>query len=297
MSPSSPPSDSSHHSSVPTATPLLPVTNQNIHDLVDSYMCDKDTGGNTYSYLDDVVPLYGEIGAWDTSSLTDICGAFSPNRFARCGIPTGCTGLTDPGKDVTGLNVSSVTTLTACFDGASTFNQDISAWEVSSVVDMSDLFRGATAFNQNLNTWQTSSVTTMARAFLSAQSFNGDISSWDTATVQYMSGTFFDAQSFNIDISSWDVGKVVNMWRAFDKAIAFNRDLSSWNVSSVVDMESMFNGATTFDRDLTSWGPRMLTPEGNLRPLVTNMFLGSSCPSPADPSVSGGVVSPLCHAV
>ena len=288
---------SSNPSSVPTALPLLPVTNKNIHDLIDSYMCDKNKEGNAYSYSDDVVPLYGEMSAWDTSALQDLCGAFSPNRFSRCGIPTGCTDLTGPGKDITGLNVSSVTTMAACFDGASTFNQNISSWDVSSVVDISDLFRGATAFNQSLSSWQTSSVTTMARAFLSAQSFNGDISSWDTSKVLYMGGIFFDARSFNVDISSWDLSKVVNMWRAFDKATAFNHDLSTWNVSSAVDMESMFNGATAFNQDLTLWGPRMLTPEGSLRPSVTNMFLGSSCPFPADPSVSGGVVSPLCHAV
>ena len=260
-------------------------------------MCDENKEGNSYSYSDDVVPLYGEMSAWDTSALQGLCGAFSPNRFSRCGISTGCTGLTGPGKDITGLNISSVTTLAACFDGASTFNQDISSWDVSSVVDMSDLFRGATAFNQNLSSWQTSSVTTMARAFLSAQSFNGDISSWDTSKVLYMGGIFFDAQSFNVAISSWNVGQVVNMWRAFDKATAFNKDLSTWNVSSVVDMESMFNGATAFNQDLCDWGDRMTTPEGNLRPSVTTIFQGSSCPELNDPSVSGSspfLVSPLC---
>ena len=133
------PSASPHPSSGPSSTPLLPVTDDVFYDLVDSYTCNKDTGGNDLSYANDVVPIYGAIEDWDTSSVSDMCGAFSPNRFSKCNIRTGCTNLNAPGDDITGWDVGSVTRMAFLFEKTD-FNQDISSWNVGCYKSQSILF-------------------------------------------------------------------------------------------------------------------------------------------------------------
>ena len=73
------------------------------------------------------------IGAWDTSKVTDMYGAF---------------------------------------DGATAFDQDISAWDVSSVTDMRYMFWGATAFNAPIGDWDVSPVTDMDGMLYRAAAFD-----------------------------------------------------------------------------------------------------------------------------
>ena len=61
-------------------------------------------------------------------------------------------------QDIGAWDTSSVTDMSDMFIGASAFNQDISAWDVSSVTDMSFMFKNGTVFDQDLSSWEVSSV-------------------------------------------------------------------------------------------------------------------------------------------
>ena len=55
--------------------------------------------------------------------------------------------------DISGWDVSKVTTMYGMFVYAITFDQAISSWDVSKVTNMDAMFYYATAFSQNLSTW------------------------------------------------------------------------------------------------------------------------------------------------
>lgn len=55
------------------------------------------------------------------------------------------------------------------------FNCDISGWDVSQVTTMRLMFNDNQKFNQNLSSWDTSSVTNMASMFRNNYEFNGNI--------------------------------------------------------------------------------------------------------------------------
>ena len=56
-------------------------------------------------------------------------------------------------SDLSGWNVSSVTSMQNMFLYATSFNSDLSGWNVSAVNNMDDMFSGATSFEQNLGPW------------------------------------------------------------------------------------------------------------------------------------------------
>jgi len=74
--------------------------------------------------------------------------------------------------DIGYWDTSSVTNMESMFEIASSFNQDIGGWDTSSVTNMSEMFYAALAFNQDIGGWDTSSVTSMDRMFASAIAFN-----------------------------------------------------------------------------------------------------------------------------
>ena len=51
------------------------------------------------------------------------------------------------------------------FFSAINFNDDISGWDVSNVTTFADMFRDAQDFNQPIGTWDTSSATIFNRMF------------------------------------------------------------------------------------------------------------------------------------
>jgi len=55
--------------------------------------------------------------------------------------------------DIGSWNTSSVTNMYAMFNKATAFNQDIGSWNTSSVTNMYLMFRQATTFNQDLTSW------------------------------------------------------------------------------------------------------------------------------------------------
>ena len=171
-----------------------------------------------------------DIGAWDTSNVTDMSDMF----FSAMSF----------NQDIGDWDTSSVTNMTNMFISASDFNQDISTWDTSSVTNMSYMFSYNRVFNQDIGAWDTSSVTNMHFMFMSASDFNQDISTWDTSSVTRMNSMFRSASNFNQDISTWDTSSVTRMDSMFKSASKFNRDIRRWNVDNVTTFSSMFQSAT-----------------------------------------------------
>ncbi|MGJ8762369.1 MAG: BspA family leucine-rich repeat surface protein [Polaribacter sp.] len=161
--------------------------------------------------------------------------------------------------DLTGWNVSQVTSLHSTFRNCFAFNGDISTWDVSSVTTMYRMFFNSPVFNQDLNTWDVSNVTEFGQMFRRADSFNGDISNWDVSSATGFGQMFRQAYAFNGDITGWDVSNVTGFVSCFLQATSFNQDISGWNVSSASSMATMFSGATIFSQDLSGWDTSLVS--------------------------------------
>lgn len=84
-------------------------------------------------------------------------------------------------QDLSGWDVSHITSMTGMFKQATTFNQDISTWSMVNVANVDYMFDGATAFNQDLVLWCTSSVVTAPTDFATGAALNPDfIPVWGT---------------------------------------------------------------------------------------------------------------------
>lgn len=215
----------------------------------------------------------GNIGDWDTSSVTNMTEMFAHASSSF-------------NQDIGGWDTSSVTNMSGMFKCILEFNQDIGNWDTSSVTDMSEMFYHASSFNQDIGNWDTSSVIDMNQMFNGAWRFNQDIGGWDTSSVIDMSAMFFDTMMFNQDISGWDTSGVTDMYKMFYRARMFNQDISSWDTSNVTDMDYMFASAYAFNQNLSAW----CVPNFSRTPYyfdrgVTNWTLPQpfwgTCPSPA----------------
>ena len=111
-----------------------------------------------YMFRDCVLANPPNIGQWDISKVSSLCGTFA---FAKA------------------------------------FNQNISGWDTSNVTTLEFTFMGAWAFNQNISGWDTSNVTTLNSTFYHAQAFNQDLTSWDTSKVTNRKYTFDGANAFD----------------------------------------------------------------------------------------------------
>eukprot|EP00588_Corethron_pennatum_P023053 CAMPEP_0194319340 /NCGR_PEP_ID=MMETSP0171-20130528/15798_1 /TAXON_ID=218684 /ORGANISM="Corethron pennatum, Strain L29A3" /LENGTH=375 /DNA_ID=CAMNT_0039076521 /DNA_START=53 /DNA_END=1181 /DNA_ORIENTATION=- len=124
-----------------------------------------------------------------------------------------------------------VTSFNKLFYYAKDFNEDLSGWDVSSVTSMQSCFAGATYFTVTNNP-----------LLYSASSFNGGISEWDTSRVESMRGMFSHAVSFNVNLSGWDVARVETMYALFIEANSFNQALT-WCLGDGVVTKYMFVGS------------------------------------------------------
>ena len=66
---------------------------------------------------------------------------------------------------------------------ALSFNGDIGDWDTSSVTTMSAMFDGAAAFNRDIGRWNVSRVTSMGDMFVRAALFIADLSHWNVGRV------------------------------------------------------------------------------------------------------------------
>lgn len=162
----------------------------------------------------------------------------------------GCSSFND---SIENWNTSAVTNMSSLFYSASIFNQNINNWNVSNVTDMGSIFRLASNYNQSMNSWDTSKVTNMGAAFLGAINFNGNISAWNTSNVTNMSLMFYYNYNFNQNISSWNTSKVTTMSQMFSNCINFNQNIGLWDVSKVTVMDFMLDNADSFSSNLGNW--------------------------------------------
>ena len=184
-------------------------------------------------------PEFNEpIGAWDTSSVTNMAATF--RDFRKFNQPIGA------------WDTSKVESMGEMFMTALNFNQPIGDWKTGKVESMESMFRNAYSFNQPIGAWNTSSVEAMTKMFFGANNFNQPIGAWDTSSVKRMDGMFTNATAFNQRIGGWDTSKVVTMERMFDSAASFNQGLGSWDTSNVQHMVAMFVHSA-FDQDVSSW--------------------------------------------
>ena len=134
--------------------------------------------------------MYGPIELWDISQIDNVEGLFEDYS----GNP-----------NVTGWDVSGVTSFKNMFGSATSFNQDINSWDVSASTSFNEMFYEARSFNQNISSWDVSASTSFVSMFYYATSFNQDISSWDVSASRSFYGMFHYATSFNQDLCTWDI--------------------------------------------------------------------------------------------
>ncbi len=162
----------------------------------------------------------------------------------------------DEGADLSKVCVSNVEQMAGMFKSSS-FNQDISGWDVSNVTSMIGMFWVNDSFNQDIGKWDVSKVENMMLMFSRANAFNQDIGEWDVSNVTNMSEMFTRNDVFNGDIGSWDVSAVTNMTAMFKDAISFSQDLSSWCAPLISDPGSSFASGSPLEVNsgfLPNWG-------------------------------------------
>ena len=199
------------------------------------------------------------IGDWDTSNVTDMSEMFAgQNEYI-----SGQGSVRNQGKfdqPIGQWNTSNVTDMSYMFSMGS-FNQSIGDWDTSNVTNMSYMFRGYSSysvdlhhpFNQPIGDWDTSNVTIMSSMFYYANAFNHPIGDWDTSNVTNMSYMFTNADAFNQPIGDWDTSSVTSMSWMFYGADAFNQPVGDWDTSSVITMYAMFWEAGVFNQPIGGW--------------------------------------------
>ena len=195
----------------------------------------------------DVVEKYGNIENWDTSSVTNMQGAFD-NKGSFNG-------------DLSLWDTSKVTNMAYMFRNAKAFDGDLAKWQTSSVTTMNSMFESTDEFSgRGLSNWNVEQVTDMHKMFGWAKKFNGDVSAWTTTKVTRMSEMFRDTNVFTCDLSQWQVGEVTSMSSMFCNAKAFNSDVTGWDVTKVTNMNGMFQSADAFTGvGLASWNVGSVT--------------------------------------
>lgn len=177
---------------------------------------------------------------WGDLGLTNLSYAF---QFAR--------NLTEVPPTLEGAEA--VTKMEYMFSNARSFNKDLSGWDVSGITSFRGMFLSAESFNGDVSNWDISNASDLAGMFSRAAVFNQDISEWDVSNVAIFREMFAGAEAFNQDISSWDTTSATQMNSMFEEAASFNQNIMDWNVEQVTDMGQMFKNAKVFNQQLQSW--------------------------------------------
>eukprot|EP00941_MAST-03F_sp_MAST-3F-sp1_P003317 g3317.t1 len=104
---------------------------------------------SSFSACSGVTDYNTNINEWDVSKVSCFGDLFSVYTFSECDKFNG-----DIGK----WNTSSVTNMNGMFHGVSRFNQDISKWNTMKVMNMAEMFSDAFSFNQDLTKWDLRNV-------------------------------------------------------------------------------------------------------------------------------------------
>ena len=208
------------------------------------------------------------------------------------------------------------------FRDKSSFNEDISGWDVSNVTTMQNMFRGASSFNQPIGgdkfgtgndlpanfgdfTNATDSYTISYWAYNPSDNdvilatteisvgylqfhkitLAGEYKSLTSAYIAFSTSATINSQqelidifnnanfytykenwftigtgfhNISLDAQGWDVSNVTEMKGMF-WASAFNQSLDNWNVSKVTNMNNLFNGLSSFDQSINNWDVSQVT--------------------------------------
>jgi len=229
-----------------------------------------------------------DIGAWNTSKVTDMSDMF--------------LGASLFNRDLSRWSTSEVTSMNSMFKNAPLFAYDVSEWSETKLVTSVEMFSGATAFLLKFSctggvNGPGSACTCGANYCLTDATFfeaveaclseapidglceeyglsstkYGVMPKWDVSRVTNMRGFdgldftgFGDKDTFNSDISRWKTSRVTNMEYMFIYASSFNQDLSVWDTSSVTSMSHMLYEAASFKYDIASWEVSSVADFGNM---------------------------------
>jgi len=239
------------------------VDNWDVSNVTNMYYMFHDSQFNQY------------VGAWDTSSVNSMRGAFQGCSNFNNGEAAGVTGVP------INWDVSSVTNMSSMFEGCSSFNQKlnasngIDAWNTNLVTTIKEMFFGCSTFNNGaasgvsgapLN-WNTSSITDVSFAFSGCSAFNQNLSSWDFSNVTdaslFLHGTtLFNNGELPGESTSpimWNTSSVTSLASCFHSAESFNQELRATNgidpidVSSCSDIGGLFYNAYVFNQYVGDW--------------------------------------------
>jgi len=90
------------------------------------------------------------------------------------------------------------------------FNFNISGWDVSKVTSMAGMFRACSFFNQPIGSWNTTSVTIMNNMFENARDFNQNIGSWNVSNVTNFTSFMVFKTAANYSAANLDA--IYNGW-------------------------------------------------------------------------------------
>jgi len=141
-----------------------------------------------------------DLSSWDVGGVTTLDSAFSGAEvYAGAGLENWVPS-------------SSLESLRNTFSGALAFDGDVSGWDVSGVTTLEGTFANAAAFNSDVGGWDVSSVITLESTFSGARTFDANLVSWIVASVDNAEFAFADTVAF----AGWGVGG----WAAFNPARA-----------------------------------------------------------------------------
>jgi len=196
----------------------------------------------TFDYmLGDCAALVGNasLDNWDVSSGTSFSSMFQ--------------GASSFNRPIGNWDVGNGLSFYAMFRLANSFNQDIGDWDVSKGIDFGLMFSFNASFNQDISTWDVGEGTNFSSMFRSAGAFNQNIGSWNVSKGTDFSSMFYAASIFNQDISGWNTGAGKDFSSMFREASAFDQNIGSWDVSEATDLNSMFFEASAFKQNIGSW--------------------------------------------
>jgi len=129
-----------------------------------------------------------------------------------------------------------VTDTSHMFDNAPNFNSDISGWDMSHVTSATWMFGGTNNFNANLQSWDVCSLQDASFMFESAIAFSGDLSGWQTPSLTNMHNVL-DGAPVDFSLGGWDVSHVTDLSGALSgtnlSAENYSATLIGWAAQSV----------------------------------------------------------------
>lgn len=218
-----------------------------------------------------------DVSEWDVSDVTDFSVCFRNcsklltldvskwiiNTSAPVsleGIFVGCSLLN--GLDVSGWNVSTVTTLTNTFSGCvSVTTLDVSNWNVANVTKFRSTFANCNSVTTlDVSNWDVSKATDFGSMFYRCLKITSlDTSSWvfnSTSNISF-SSVFYECPLLTTvgDVSGWNTTKFTTVYELFrydGKLTVFNP--TNWDVSNITSFAFFMDGcASMTSMDLSGW--------------------------------------------